>query len=156
MLRHSDFTNLYYLDGELFRDKRQKGIKAVGSHGYKQITINKKVYLVHRVVWFMHYNKWPSQLDHIDCNKLNNRIENLREVDHSINGLNDSKKRSNSKQKYRGVRLDKGGYAVRLGKKQLGVYDTPEEASTIYTKEKEKLINEKLEAKITLSKAAPF
>ncbi len=32
-----------------------------------------------RVVWLLHYGEWPSQeIDHIDCNSQNDKIENLR------------------------------------------------------------------------------
>jgi hypothetical protein len=54
------------------------------NHGYRQIKIQKQVYLAHRLVWTWVYGEDPGeyQIDHIDRNKLNNRIENLRKVTH--------------------------------------------------------------------------
>jgi hypothetical protein len=44
---------------------------------------------VHRIVWAMHHGKWPEHtIDHIDRNKSNNRIENLRDVTMSENLMN--------------------------------------------------------------------
>jgi HNH endonuclease len=40
------------------------------------------------IVWFLTHNRWPQegmQLDHIDSDPLNNRIDNLREVSHAEN-----------------------------------------------------------------------
>lgn len=37
--------------------------------------------LVHRVIWLLHYKSWPSdEIDHIDGNRSNNKIQNLRVV----------------------------------------------------------------------------
>jgi hypothetical protein len=56
--------------------------------GYIKITINKKQYLAHRIIYFMHHGKMPVAIDHMDRNVKNNRIENLREADASKNGMN--------------------------------------------------------------------
>lgn len=42
----------------------------------------------HRVVWLLCHGRWPTQIDHIDGNPLNNRVENLREVSQSENDAN--------------------------------------------------------------------
>lgn len=48
-----------------------------------------KNYQVHRLVYALCHDKWPDkQIDHIDGNPLNNRIENLRDVDGKTNALN--------------------------------------------------------------------
>ena len=48
--------------------------------GYIRIKVNGKLYLAHRLAWFFVYGVWPVEfLDHIDQDKSNNRINNLRE-----------------------------------------------------------------------------
>lgn len=46
--------------------------------GYKTITIQYKPYYFHRVVFLMQTGYLPDFIDHIDNNKANNKIENLR------------------------------------------------------------------------------
>lgn len=84
--------------------------------GYKQGTILKKKYLAHRVAWALHYGFWPSgEIDHINGNKVDNRIDNLRDVNHRENGLN-QKLKSNNKSGVNGVLWDKsiGKWSARI------------------------------------------
>jgi hypothetical protein len=61
---------------------------SVTRKGYRAVTIDGKPYLVHRLVWYYVYGYWPIEIDHIDRNKLNNKIDNLREVDRCTNNQN--------------------------------------------------------------------
>lgn len=68
-------------------------------HGntYLQTSLNRKHYLVHRVIWLMVHGEWPKYtIDHIDGDGLNNRIENLRDVPDATNKRNMSKARHNT------------------------------------------------------------
>lgn len=57
--------------------------------GYLQITIDGENFLAHRLVWLYVYGKWPqNQIDHINRNKKDNRILNLRDVSNSTNQMN--------------------------------------------------------------------
>ena len=56
--------------------------------GYKRITVGNKTYQEHRVVYYWHTGEYPRLLDHIDRNKGNNRIENLREATYQENMAN--------------------------------------------------------------------
>lgn len=87
-----------YRDGWLYRKesvnaKNGKGAKGtkVGypdGKGYLVVSIRYKKYLVHRLVWIMHGQADVPFIDHIDGDKLNNRIENLREANYVINNRN--------------------------------------------------------------------
>lgn len=69
----------------------------LNSKGYQQIRINGYSYLAHRLAWFYEYGTWPtSQLDHIDRNKQNNVIGNLREANASVNAYNTEPRKGNS------------------------------------------------------------
>ncbi len=58
------------------------------SVGYLRGNLFNKVYATHRIVWKYVYGVDPNVIDHIDGNKQNNAITNLRDVDTSINGRN--------------------------------------------------------------------
>jgi hypothetical protein len=72
----------------------------------RQITINKKHYKTHRLVYLMFYGYIPKEIDHIDGNSLNNRIENLRPASRSEQCCN-TKLRKNSTSGIKGVTWDK-------------------------------------------------
>ena len=57
--------------------------------GYWKIGINYRLHAAHRLAWLYVYGKLPTtDIDHIDGDKTNNRIANLREVTESENGQN--------------------------------------------------------------------
>jgi hypothetical protein len=65
--------------------------------GYWQISVYRQLYRSHRLIWLMYYGRWPTDLiDHIDQNKDNNRIENLREVTDGQNKQNKPIQKSNT------------------------------------------------------------
>lgn len=58
--------------------------------GYRRVGVDGQYYAVHRIIWRLHNprGRIPFILDHIDGNRGNNAIENLRVVSHSENMLN--------------------------------------------------------------------
>lgn len=96
---------------------RMAGKKAgkVGGKGYVHIgmRINGDAVCMsaHRVVWAIHYGRWPEEtIDHIDRNRTNNRIENLRDIPMAYNLRN----RANASGLPRGVELFMGKPRARI------------------------------------------
>jgi hypothetical protein len=126
-----------YRDGNLFRKISRRSFKAgekVGNlwgNGYLRVGINKKNYLLHRIIFMMFYGYLPEEIDHIDGNPLNNNINNLRAANPVLNGYN-QKKRITNKVGIKGIRFHKNSYEARcsVNKKrfQVGRFDTLEEA----------------------------
>ena len=48
--------------------------------GYWQVSHMDVKYYAHRVIWLLNYGYWPNVVDHIDRDRANNKIDNLREV----------------------------------------------------------------------------
>lgn len=62
---------------------------SASTQGYVVITINGRTYKAHRLAWFHVYGSWPAlMLDHINQNRSDNRISNLRLADAVLNGKN--------------------------------------------------------------------
>ncbi len=101
-----------YKNGELFWKKPRKktfiGEKAghINKKGYHQITINKKIYPLHRIIFFMFHGYFPDCVDHIDNDKNNNKIENLRAATLTQNQYNKPISPKNTSG-YKNVCLDK-------------------------------------------------
>ena len=93
-----DLKELFYIDDAWqLRWKVKKGTRAkigdiagsTSGFGYRTVSINRRHYRVHRIIWALHYGEWPTgQLDHINGIKDDNTIENLREVTNIENGRN--------------------------------------------------------------------
>jgi hypothetical protein len=111
----------YYKNGKLFsavrRNNRSLKDKEAGSlcnNGYYQVSINGKLFMVHRVIFALHYGWLPEEIDHIDRNRVNNYIENLRAADRKLNcknrtlpdTINIPKYQTNQQSGYRGVYVD--------------------------------------------------
>ena len=71
----------------------------------RQITINKKHYKTHRLVFLMFHGYMPEEIDHIDGNPLNNKISNLRPATRSEQLCNTGLRKT-SKSGVKGVSWD--------------------------------------------------
>lgn len=104
-------------------------------HGYIGIQINKRKNLAHRLAWLYVYGSIPDcQIDHINGNRSDNRISNLRLATHKQNGENLGIRKNNTSG-FRGVSFQKGKWVaqVRANKKAIycGRFESPIEASKV-------------------------
>ena len=94
------------------------------TNGYRRLMVNKKVYKEHILVWFYHTGHWPNnQIDHINCIKDDNRLENLEwctnleNEKHAINsGLKNFKGINNPKCKFTEEEIKKIKFLIKEGK----------------------------------------
>lgn len=84
-----------YSDGKLLNKTIRRSQIKIGSpagskteYGYIKIKIDGRMYRAHRLIFLFHHGYLPEFIDHIDCNRSNNRIENLRPCSKSENGMN--------------------------------------------------------------------
>jgi hypothetical protein len=116
---------------------KRKGDVAGSPHnaGYRQITINRKKHLIHRLIWCYHYGEVPDQIDHINGERSDNRIENLRECSYSQNHGN-KRMNGNNTSGYKGVFLDKrdGFWFVYVAHQYIGRSRSIKQAAAMYDK----------------------
>ena len=107
----------------------------IGSTGYRTIRIDCTNYRSHRVGFLMHHGHLPKMIDHINGDKLDNRINNLRECTASQNMRN---REGWGASKFAGVswfkRDCKWKSQIRMGNKRihLGYFDSEGDAATAY------------------------
>lgn len=150
MITQNEILNLFsYNDGKLFWKIRKSRNTHIGDEvgsmrkdGYRKISIDGKQYLTHRLIYLYHHGYIPKEIDHIDCDKTNNRIENLRDA----NGQNTHNVRLKSTNKS-GV---KGVYWCNTYKRwsahcwvkyknyNLGYYDNLKDAEKVVREFREK------------------
>lgn len=115
----------------------------VESNGYSKIGIDYKSYLSHRLAWFYVYGYWPGVIDHIDRNRSNNAIDNLREVTPAENLQNMGiTKRNTTGHVGVSFRPERNKYHAQIcanGKRiHLGYFETAELAGMAYLSAKQK------------------
>lgn len=150
--RHSELIKanihkFYYTLGKLYwnddyapRARKGQEVGSIDSSGYLQVGLDNKQVLVHRIIWMLFNDSYPEQIDHIDRNRLNNLIDNLRPATNMTNQHNASMRKDNSSGVI-GVHSRNCRWQARIqvnGKRiQLGTFNTIEEASKAYRQGKE-------------------
>lgn len=108
----------------------------IGNYGYRILWLHGRKYLAHRVIWAVQHGEWPSmEIDHINQDRADNRIANLRLATKTQNRYN-SKVRRDSQSGLRGAFKRRYGWAacitVNKVKHRLGTFRTAEEAHAAY------------------------
>lgn len=132
-----------YKDGNLFLKRTNKKVGSPDKDGYLKTQINRMDLRVHRIIFMMFYGYLPTQVDHIDGNPQNNKIENLRPANNSENGLN-AKKPKNNTSGVKGVHWHKTAkkwqvmFTVNSKRKSFGYFEEIELAELVCQEAREK------------------
>ena len=120
---------------------------SVNAQGYVMLSLDGQRYCGHRVAWLHVHGCWPSgQIDHIDGDRSNNALRNLRDVPSGINSQNQRRARVTNRQGALGVGTvaKTGKYHARITVRGvthgLGyAFNTIEEAHAAYVEAKRRL-----------------
>ena len=137
--------------GHLYWKKPRRGARGrliagcVHKHlGYVLVTVNRYRTYAHRVAWLLMTKEWPpSEVDHVNGNRADNRWVNLRSATSSQNKMN-KKVRSDSRTGLKGAWLHSPGkwrskVKVNGVIHDLGLFDSPQEAHEAYIRKSREL-----------------
>ena len=122
--QHSGWNKKYA--GKPALNSYSKGVARVGS-------IFGKMFLAHRVIWFLVHGVWPDTIDHINGDPSDNRLINLRNVTQADNARNMKRSKLN-KSGITGVRQEpSGNWSAHIGEggksRRIGTFPTIEMAA---------------------------
>jgi hypothetical protein len=152
MITQAELKNLFdYVDGQLVAktnvNKRKAGdvLGSLNDKGYLKGRVNQRLYRVHRLVFLYFHGFMPPQVYHIDGNRQNNRIENLREATSAQNNQN---RMATGASKIKGVvwhrQSKKWTASICINRKNihLGSFEKIEDAALVANKARQKLHGE--------------
>jgi hypothetical protein len=116
-----------------WRTGQRAGIVAgrPNARGYLYIGLDGRTFAAHRLAWFYAYGEWPRQwIDHINHDRRDNRLCNLRDVSPKLNSTN---RAAANKYGYCGVKLNQSTnkFEARYGKRHLGLYHHASHAAAV-------------------------
>lgn len=132
-----------YSDGNLVWKKKTSNRISIGdiagsrrNDGYTEVRVDGNLYLLHRLVYLYFHGKLPQEIDHIDRDRSNSKIENLREATSSQNKCNRGMQSNNSSGRKGVYRHTDGRWRAEIAlggqKCRLGVFDEIEDAYAAY------------------------
>jgi hypothetical protein len=145
MITQATLQSLFdYQNGQFVRKSTNKPVvcNKIDGQAYLRLSIQNKTYILHRMIFLHQHGFLPNVIDHIDGDRFNNRIENLRAVTQQQNCLN-SKRRNISQSGFKNVYLQtqtkksnwKRNWVVSLAvegkRKYIGSFDNLELADLV-------------------------
>jgi hypothetical protein len=114
-------------------------VNSLDSNGYVRVTIDGYSYLCHRLVYLYKYGYMPKEIDHINGNRSDNRLCNLREATRQQNLRNQKMQKTNTSGfKCVSFAANVGKWRARcrdgVSSVHIGYFHTAEEASAAYEK----------------------
>jgi len=112
---------------------------SVHTSGYRRIGVRGSLVYAHRLAWVMHHGREPEgEIDHLNGNRDDNRIANLRDVKPQLNKQN---RRSSGLPGVKAANSGKWRAVIKFGGSTIAStgFDTEEEASALYLELKKRL-----------------
>lgn len=97
-----DYLNVNIVTGIIIWKQKSSRKTVLGSiagtfkDGYRDVVFRRKHYRIHHIIWRVAKGYWPKELDHVNRNKSDNRIVNLREADRAEQAWNTGLSRDNT------------------------------------------------------------
>lgn len=134
--RYEPETGLLYRMKSPKKRFEGKVVGAKESRGYLQVRFEGRLYMAHRIIWFIVYGHWPQEeIDHINRDRADNRLSNLRLATRQENTWNASLRKDN-RFGAKGVSDRYGRYVaiirVNGANTNLGYFNTVAEAAEAY------------------------
>lgn len=148
VLSYDEVTGIFTWVNPYHKARKTAEAGGVDSSGYRQIRVDGRLYLAHRLAWLFVFGEWPTgELDHRNRVKLDNSIANLRLVSRYANMQNietPNQKKGELPGAY--PRIGRSGAAkwqasigARGKQHYLGRFDSPEAAHEAYAAAKKTL-----------------